>query len=113
MAAQVGHQRLVADADPEQEAAAGKFGDGLGGRRHSQRIARVDVGDAGGEGQALGARGEVGRMRERLAPDRLGNPQRSVAVLFDLARELRALDRGHPVVEEPHSIFADIHDPST
>ena len=54
---------------------------------HRKRVARIDIRDAGSEDDPLGARREVGRMRERLAPDRLGNPERPVAVLFDRARD--------------------------
>ena len=55
MAAQVGYQRFVADADSEHETAARKLGDGLGCRRHRQRVARIDIGDAGGGDLKLAA----------------------------------------------------------
>jgi hypothetical protein len=49
-------------------------------------------------------------VRERLAADRLGNPEDFVAILLDLLGELGALWRSHRVEEEPYSNFSNIHD---
>src|SRR6266852_2394659 len=109
MAAQIGDERLVAHADPKQEAATRHVGDRLGRRRHRDRVARPDIRDTGREYDSFGMRGEVGRMRKRLASDRLGNPHRTVAEFFGLTCELHAFRRRHRVEEKPNADFADIH----
>ena len=87
MLADVLHQVLVADSETQQEASWEGFGDGaLGvGRRH--RVSGVDVGDAGGDPDGGGTPKQQRGYHERVAPDRLGEPDRSVAQVLQFGGE--------------------------
>jgi hypothetical protein len=79
VAAHAGDEMAVRHADALYEAAAGRFADREPERVHRHRIARVDVGDAGGEDEAARVLAEIGDQRERIAADRFGQPERRVA----------------------------------
>jgi len=77
----------VADADPEQEAPRIGVGERPGAVRHRHRIARVDVGDAGGHDGALCPGEQRRRLREALLRlDTLAEPDRAEPELLELAR---------------------------
>jgi hypothetical protein len=99
----------VADANAEQEAPAGQLSNGFRRSRHRNRIASIDIRDAGGDVEAAGVGEQIRRMRKRFAADRLWNPQGLVAKFFDLLRELRRLRRSHRVEEKPQSKFSEFH----
>ena len=101
VAAQVGNEVGVGDAEPENEAARQHLGQRLVDRPRRHRVASVDVRDAGGVRDALRAGAEICDQRERVATDRLGRPQRSVALRFDGGRELRRLGRREAVESGP------------
>ena len=106
-------QMSVRDAHPEHEAAAAHLAGGEAQRVHRHRIARIDVGDAGGEGDARRMSSEVGDRHERIAADGLGQPQCFVAPRLDARGIGRGLRSRHPVHVGPdsespqrrHSIF--------
>jgi hypothetical protein len=107
--AEAGDEMLVRDAEPQHEAPAGELGQRLLDRAHRHRIARVDVGNAGGQQEPLGARRQVAVECERVASDRFGNPQRRVAERLDAARERRRLVGRQEVQEGPHAEASEIH----
>jgi hypothetical protein len=77
----------VADADAEHEAARICLAERVSAVAHGQRVAPVDVGDAGGDDQPLGGGEQDARVGEGLLVDRaLADPQRRVAERLDLRR---------------------------
>ena len=79
---------LVAHAEPEQEAVGERVGERLPDRRHRDRVAAVDRGDAGRDDEPLGAAEEQRRVHERVAAGHLGDPERVVAELLELRGDL-------------------------
>ena len=73
----------MADAEPEQEATRKRLVERALRVRHRHRVARVDVRDAGGDLQFRGRRQQQRRGDERVATDRLRDPQRGEAELLD------------------------------
>jgi hypothetical protein len=67
------HQRLMRDADAEDEAAPGLLGEPMSGRGHRHRIAAVHVGDPGGDDQRGGGVQQIRRRGQRLTADPSGN----------------------------------------
>src|SRR5437870_4752305 len=55
-------------------------------------------------------RGEIGRMGERFAPDRLGYPHCAVTEFLALAREFNGLRDCHRVEKKPDADFSDVHE---
>src|SRR5207248_8455100 len=78
-------------------------------RRHRHRVACPDIRDTGGENELVGIAEQAGRMRERFAPNRLGDPERAVSEPLSLLRQLDGLAGIQGVEKEPTSKFADIH----
>ena len=56
------------------------------GRRHGEGITRPDVGDARCDHHSLGGRQQDAGVGQRITIDRLTNPKRPVAQLFELSR---------------------------
>ncbi len=78
----------VTDAKSQDESIGPRFGDRSTSRCHRHRIARPDVRDAAGHHQPRRGTQEDRRLCERLASCRLPVPQRPIAELLDLGRDL-------------------------
>ena len=89
--AQALHQRRVGDPEAQDEAVARLLGDRALGLHHGPGVPVVDVGDARGEHERVGAVGQMGDVGERVPPQGLGQPQRAVAERFQSLRELDGL----------------------
>ena len=76
VAVQAGRHVRVADAEAEDEATAGRLGEGLGRHARGLRVVAPDADDARAEDQAGRLGGQQAEQGERLPPDRLGHPQR-------------------------------------
>ena len=107
--AQSGDEMRVRDAEAEDESASGQLRHRLADGVHGHRVARVDVGDPGGENELLRSRREVAEKRERIAADGLRNPQRRVAERLDPAGERRRFGRRVRVEEGPYSQASELH----
>ena len=70
-------------AEAEQEAPARLLGERELRRRRRLRVARVDVGDAGGDGERLRAREQPARDHEHVAAARFRHPEGAVSPAFD------------------------------
>ena len=69
----------------------------------------VDVGDAGGDNEALGVGEQPGGVRERVAPHRLRNPQRRVAKTLDPLGGVGGRRGRQPIGEEPDPGCTEFH----
>ena len=93
----------MAHSDTEQEAPAGLFGERVRCLAHHARVAVEQVGDPGGEAQRGGVLGEHRDVRERVAADGFGQPQRGVPELLDALSEGACVGGAHRVGEVPHA----------
>lgn len=102
-------ERRVRYAEAQQEAAAGLLGQAeLRGMRRL-RVARVDVGDAGGDGQPVGVGEQPGRGDQHVAPHRLRAPQRAIAPILHAPGEARRVHRGEMLGRAPDTETAKLH----
>src|SRR4051794_32039679 len=81
-------QRLVGDADAEDEPAGERFPECELAGGHRQRVARPDVRDAGGDDERVRRGEQQLGSRQDLTTDRLTRPQRAVAELLHLPRRI-------------------------
>jgi hypothetical protein len=102
-------ERRMRHAHAEEEAIRVRLGQRLLRRRHRHRVATPDVRDAGRDDEPLRPREQHGRMRERLAPERFGNPQRLEPELLDLPRRRLRLRRRKNIQEVPDPDASDVH----
>jgi hypothetical protein len=110
MAAQAFDRRLVAHAEPEQEAAGERLAHRLPRRVHRHRVACVDARDPGGHDQAGRRAEQERRVHERVAADRLGQPNRAVPQRLDLGDRVPGRGRGLEVeLEGPEAHASEVH----
>src|SRR5204862_5832547 len=102
-------QVRVRYAETEHEAAARELGHRLLDGAHRHRIAGVDVRDAGGELQTLGARRQIAEQGEGIAADRLRQPERRVPERLDPLHECGGLAGAHQIEEGPDAETAELH----
>ena len=95
-------------AEAEQEAAAGLFMQRALRPGHGDRIAQVDVDDAGGDDEAPGLREEPTRMDEGIAAERIGKPERAVSERLDAPCEFDGLADREPIRPRPYSDSTDV-----
>src|SRR5215469_8133726 len=100
--ASVGNNRLVAYADPQNEASLRNLGNGSRRRSHCDSIARPDIGNSRSDCEAFGMAEQIGRMGKWIAARALRYPESFVAVLLDSFREIEGLGRGHRFQHGPN-----------
>ncbi len=101
------HQWRVRHAQSQHKAPGGQFGDGLVNGIHRHRVARVDIGNTGGENQLLGVGGHKTDDGEGVAAHCLRYPESGVTPLLQLLCELHGLGCRHIVDKGPDAQFAE------
>src|SRR5712691_6550625 len=84
----VGDHRLMAHADAQYKTSVGNLSDGSRRRSHCHRIARPDIGNSGGNREALGMAKQISRMGKGIAARTLRYPESLVAMLLDRFRHI-------------------------
>jgi hypothetical protein len=109
MAAQALHHRPMRHPDAEQKSAVRLLIQATLAICHRHRVARIDIRDAGRHDQPPRIGEQPGRVRERVPPAALRDPQRGVTPFLDALGERRCRRRGHTVHRNPNSELSQLH----
>ncbi len=105
-----GQEKLVADADSQDESVRVKLGQCPRRANHAERVALPDVGGGGSDDQFIGVTQQMSRQRERISSDDdLAKPQSAVAQLFGGARQPGRFAAGEKIEIVNNAYRAQFH----